>query len=123
KAVHGWFDLNTNYHVAYLCEAHLYVDNGGVLVDISPTPAIVPPGAPTMGGYGDGVYGDGVYGDPRPLTAGATIDKVPDAFSLDNFGGILYAMTSPDGRLLRWDPLSAPGTKAAVQTPDSGRGP
>ena len=80
-------------------------------------------GSTTMGGYGDGVYGDGVYGDPRTLTAGATIDKVPDAFSLDNFGDILYAMTSPDGRLLKWDPLSAPGTKAAVQAPDTDRGP
>ena len=37
KKIHGWFDLNQVYHIAFLCEQHLYVLTGGVLVDISPT--------------------------------------------------------------------------------------
>ena len=49
------------------------------------------------------------------------MDKVPDAYSLDNFGSILYAMTSPDGRLLMWDP--AVGGPAVEQPAASGRGP
>jgi hypothetical protein len=49
------------------------------------------------------------------------ITSVPDAFSLDNFGAILYAMTSADGRLLMWDP--AVGGAAVVQPPATGRGP
>jgi hypothetical protein len=49
------------------------------------------------------------------------LDKTPDAFSLGNFGAILYAMTSPDGRLLMWDP--AVGGPAVVQPAASGRGP
>ena len=39
KRIHGWFGLDGAYRIAYLCEAHLYVDVGGVLTDISPTPA------------------------------------------------------------------------------------
>ena len=31
KRVHGWFDLSSVFHIAYLCERHLYVDTGGQL--------------------------------------------------------------------------------------------
>ena len=43
KKIHGWFDLGQVYHIAFLCEAHLYVLTGGTLTDISPTPAIHAP--------------------------------------------------------------------------------
>jgi hypothetical protein len=121
KAVHGWYGLDQVYRIAYLCEGNLYVDVGGALTDISPTPAIVPPSLATVGGYGDGNYNDGTYGTPRSISTIGALDKLPDAFSLDNFGSILYAMTSPDGRLLMWDP--AVGGAAIVQPPVSGRGP
>ena len=87
KRIHGWYGLDGVYRIAYLCEAHLYVDEGGVLTDISPgtaatdvlygdglysdglysgstTQPITPPfiGA---GGYGDGLYGDSTYGTSR----------------------------------------------------------
>ena len=123
KAVHGWYDLGQVYNVAYLCESNLYVDRGGVLLDISPTQPIVPPTPPSVGGYGDGAYNTGppdTYGTPRTIGADAAIDRVPDAFSLNNFGAILLAMTSADGRLLFWDPASTPGTLAAVVVPASG---
>ena len=143
KRIHGWFGLDQVYRIAYLCEANLYVDVGGTLIDISPgtaatdvnysdgdysdglysgaaTQPIQPPviGA---GGYSDGLYGDSTYGTPRAEGTIELLDKVPDAFSLDNFGSILYAMTSPDGRLLMWDP--AVGGEAVEQPPASGRGP
>ena len=73
------------------------------------------------GGYGDGAYGAYAYGTPRPQSGIITIDKIPDVWSLDNFGSILYAMTSADGRLLMWDP--AVGGAAVVQPAASGRGP
>ena len=123
KAVHGWYDLSQVYNVAYLCESNLYVDRGGILLDISPAAPIVPPTPPSVGGYGDGAYNTGppdTYGTPRVIGADAAIDRVPDAFSLNNFGAILLAMTSADGRLLFWDPASAPGTKASVVVPISG---
>ena len=67
------------------------------------------PRSPSAAGIGAGGYSDGLYDvddlrhaalDPRPSPS----TKVPDAYSLDNFGSILYAMTSADGRLLMWDP-------------------
>ena len=121
KAIHGWYGLDEVYRVAYLCEEHLYVDVGGTLTDISPTPPLVSPAPVGSGGYGDGAYGEGTYGTPRPLDTIQELDKVPDAWSLSNFGSILYAMTSPDGRLLMWDP--AVGGAAIVQPPATGRGP
>jgi hypothetical protein len=190
KLIHGWYGLDGQYHIAYLCESNLYVDTGGALTDISPTSAITPPTG-LVGGFGDGLYsrnvllnaaaawttsattitmpsgpgqviaGQGVYnvtknayvgvvstyvgtvltltavaasagaagdqldfdwyGKQRAIPGSVAITKVPDAYSLDNFGSILYAMTSADSRLLMWDP--AVGGAAVVQPPASGRGP
>ena len=108
KRIHGWFDLAGQYHIAYLCEQHLYVDTGGTLTDISPMPPIAAP-AGLVGGYGDLLYmnpppPDDLYGTPRSIPSSVAITKIPAAYSLDNFGSVLYAMTSDDGRLLMWDP-------------------
>lgn len=120
KMIHGWFALDGEYHIAYLCEAHLYVDTGGTLTNITPADGIVPPSG-LVGGFGDGLYNTDLYGTPRSIPGSVAITKVPDAYSLDNFGSILYAMTSADSRLLMWDP--AVGGPAVVQPAASGRGP
>jgi hypothetical protein len=121
RRVHSWFDLDQVHHIAYLCEAHLYVDTGGALADVTPVGGIVPPSPPATGGFGDGPFGADAFGTPRAISTIEALDKMPDAFSLDNFGAILYAMTSPDGRLLMWDP--AVGGPAVVQPADGTRGP
>ena len=59
KLIHGWYDLNNVYHIAYLCEQHLYVDTGGTLVDITPSGGMAQPTG-LVGGYGDGFYNQGV---------------------------------------------------------------
>jgi len=120
KAIHGWYDLAGVYHIAYLCEQNLYVDTGGSLTDITPAGGMV---APTglVGGYSDDAYNVDTYGTPRSIPTSVAITKVPDAYSLDNFGAILYAMTSADSRLLMWDP--AVGGPAVIQPANSGRGP
>ena len=201
RAVFGWYDLSLIYNVAYLCETNLYVDRGGVLLDITPAGGIKPPQSATEGGYSDGFYNQGIqiptaaafttaspnitmassqgsiqpgvdvfnvtawlaasspsnttpyhvgtvasfngtalvlnanaliagavgdvlnfgaYNEPRVIDVSAAIDRVPDAYSLNNFGALLFAMTSADGRLLHWDPASAPGTLATVVTPIAG---
>jgi hypothetical protein len=91
-----------------------------VLTDVTPSGGMLAP-AGLQGGYSDGLYSDLTYSTPRPLPGSVAITRVPDAYSLDNFGAILYAMTSADGRLLMWDP--AVGGAAVVQPPASGRGP
>ena len=120
KKIHSWFGLTGQNYIAYLCESHLYVDIGGTLTDISPTPAIVPPTG-LVGGFGDDLYSKDLYGTPRSIPGSVAITKVPDVYSLDNFGSVLYAMTSADGRLLMWDPVV--GGAAVIQPPASGRGP
>ena len=118
KAIHGWYDLAGVYHIAYLCESNLYVDTGGTLHDITPVGGIVAPSG-LVGGYGDALYmnpppPDDLYGTPRSIPGSVAITKVPDAYSLDNFGAILYAMTSADGRLLMWDPSQGVGIVATA---------
>jgi hypothetical protein len=103
KRVHGWYSTGGLYCVAYLCEQHLYVDLAGTLLDITPADGMAPPTFGS-GGYGSADYGSGSYGTPRPLSEVSALDRVPDSYSLANFGGLLMAMTSPDQRLLMWDP-------------------
>jgi|HubBroStandDraft_6_1064221.scaffolds.fasta_scaffold12063_2 hypothetical protein len=110
KMIHDWYGLGGTFRIAYLCESNLYVDVGGTLYDITPGGGMIAPQPLTTGGYGDGNYSDSTYGTPRTISTIQALDKVPDAWSLDNFGAILLAMTSPDGRLLQWNPANgAPG--------------
>jgi hypothetical protein len=120
KAIHGWYDLLGIYHVAYVCEQHVYVDTAGVLTDITPTGGWPPPPLPAQGGYGDLNYSDDNYGTPRASGLILSINKIPNVWSVDNFGAILLVMNSVDGRLLQWDPAGAAGTKLTQVPATSG---
>ena len=129
RAIHGWYDLAGDYYVAYLCETNIYIDDGsGVLDDITPVGGMASPAPAGSGGYSDDVYSAGTYGTPRTTSTVLNFDFVPTAWSLDNFGQVLYAMTSADGRLLQWDPSlpSGPGLPAGpateVTSADTGTG-
>jgi hypothetical protein len=124
KRIHGWFDLDQVYHIAYLCEQNLYIDTHGTLVDVTPVDGMTPPSG-LVGGFGDALYmnpppPDDLYGTPRPVPGSVAITKIPDAYSLDNMGSVLFAMTSADGRLLKWDP--SVGGPAVIQAADATRG-
>jgi hypothetical protein len=126
RAIHGWYGLDGIHYIAYLCETNIYVDTGGVLTEITPVDGMVAPIAPGIGGYSDGDYSDGLYSTERPSSL-LPIDVLPNAWSLDNFGQILLAMTSPDGRLLQWDPSGggtgvAPAAMIEVTSSDTGTG-
>jgi hypothetical protein len=131
RRIHGWYDLNQVYHVAYVCEQNVYVSTGDLnsptLVEISPAGGWTPPPAPGMGGYGDLNYGDDlpypnlppypppagtttVYGWPRASGTILAINEIPPVWSVDNMGAILLVMNSEDGRLLEWDPAAPAGT-------------
>lgn len=115
RAVHEWFGNDGAKYTAYLCEQHCYVDIAGVLTDISPTVAFTPPynGDIGAGGYGDDLYSFGTYGTPRPDVT--RTKAITPCYKLGNWGDQLIAMTSPDGRLLFWDP-SSPASKLATVT-------
>ena len=119
RAVHSWFGLDGVHYTGYLCEANVYVDIGGVLTDITPVDGLEPPPM-TAGGYSDGPYSDGTYSTPRD-SGTIPIDILPHAWSIDNFGQLLLAMTSADGRLLQWDP-SVGGVMTEVTSTDTGTG-
>ena len=126
RAVHGWYGLDGIHYIAYLCEQNVYVDTGGVLSDITPVDGMVAPVGPGIGGYSDGEYSEGLYSTERPSSL-IPIDVLPNAWSLDNFGQILLAMTSPDGRLLQWDPSGggtgiAPAAMTEVTSSNTGTG-
>jgi hypothetical protein len=113
REMHRWVDIAGIFWTAYLCEQHCYVESGGALVDITPAGGM----APLVGdsaGYGELDYGEHTYGTPRDGVS--TMVKFSPAWTLDNWGEDLLVMTSYDGRLLRWSPSSAPGTKLAVVT-------
>jgi hypothetical protein len=120
KMIHGWFGLDGVYRIAYLCESNIYVDTGGSIIDITPADGMTAPSG-LVGGFGDGLFGDDTYGTPRSIPGNVAITKIPDAYSLDNFGSVLYAMTSADSRLLMWDP--AVGGLAVVQPASGTAGP
>lgn len=114
RAVHEWFGNDGTKYTAYLCEQHCYVDINGVLSDISPTAPLTPPynGDIFAGGYGDNTYSLNNYGDPRPNVV--KTKAITPCYKLGNWGEQLLAMTSPDGRLLFWDPTTPTVHLAAV---------
>ena len=126
RAIHSWYGLDGIHYIAYLCEQNVYVDIGGVLTEITPIGGLEPPLSPGIGGYSDGLYSEGLYSTERPSSV-LPIDVLPNAWSLDNFGQILLAMTSADGRLLQWDPSGggtgvAPAAMTEVTSSDTGTG-
>lgn len=113
KAIHGWYDLAGQYHIAYVCEQNVYVDTAGTLTEITPAGGWPAPPLPSQGGYSDLNYSDDNYGTPRASGTILSIDKMPNVWSVDNFGAILLVMYSVDGRLLEWDPSANGSTVAA----------
>ena len=74
-------------NIAYLCETNLYVDTGGTLADISPTPPLAAPGG-LVGGYGDDLYDQGVQ-----LTATAPFTtSSPNITMSPNIAGVVPGM-------------------------------
>ena len=63
---------------------------------------------------------DELYGTPRMIGSDVAIDRLPDAYSLSNFGAVMLAMTSADGRLLDRNSADPPGTLAQKVQPKAG---
>lgn len=119
REIHVWNDNSKREWRAYLCDGKVYVEDGGDLVDISPTPALEQYSAGlAVGGYGDGVYGADEYGTPRPAMPDRK--EAGPAFTMDNWGEDLLIMSSADGRLLRWVPNAIPAPCEVVPNAPTG---
>lgn len=120
RVIHKWVDNDGNILTAFLCEQHAYVDVGdGILIDITPTDGLEPPPGVGEGGFGDGPFGVDDYGEPPEGVSRNIVATA--AYTLDNWGEELRAMTSPDGRLLYWTPASPSTELAAVPNAPAGR--
>jgi hypothetical protein len=84
-------------------------DNTYTPYNITPATLAWNPGGQV--GYGAGAYGDGPYGANSSSGGSITIDASAQ-WSMDNFGKLLIAVHSQDGRLFSWDPVT-PATVAA----------
>ena len=105
KRIHSWHSLSGRYYIAYVCEQNVYVDTGeSNLIEITPAGGWPASWPLSEGGYGDLNYSDDLYGTPRASGTILPTDKIPNAWSVDNFGALLLVMYSLDGRLLFWDP-------------------
>lgn len=122
RAMHVWTDLGGTERTAIFCEGHLFVLEGpdvpgddDQLRDITPAGGIELPANNADGGYGDDPYGANPEPEPDPPeflpnTYGTKRLPRPDRrrlgeiWKLGNFGEDLIAMSSADGRLLRWEP-------------------
>lgn len=105
RNIHKWTSNDGHQITAYLCESHCYIDMGdSVLVDITPVGGISPPPIAGAGGYGDSDYGTDEYGTTRD--AANRTEVATPAYTLENWGEELRAMTSSDGRLLSWSPAT-----------------
>lgn len=115
RAIHRWTTNSGISMVAYLCEGHVYVDKGdGVLTNVTPSGGITRPNSSIVqGGYGDYTYSYDAYGTPRPDKEDTNV-RITYGYYLDNWGEDLLIMTGADGRLLRWKPSDAPGTRASA---------
>lgn len=118
-------------------DAYSWVDNGKTpwyvagseqsLYATSPSPTnstvrdITPAGLawnnPPATGYGVGLYGDGGYG----LAVTSATDSVGQ-WSFDNFGRLLVAVHTQDGRLFSWDPSTPTVVAQPVANAPTGNG-
>lgn len=105
RAAYGWRANDGISHMGLGTHSKLYVYTDGVLNDV--TPAGMPGGLDSFqdgkfvaGNYGSGPFGVGYYG----TGSGALTLVAPSTWTLDNFGEILVACHTVDGRLVKANP-------------------
>lgn len=115
----GWRDNSSTGWIAVGTTgipSKLYALNLGVLTDITPAGLVngFADGSVQSGGpYGAGLYGVGPYG----VAGGVTFAVPADTWSLDNFGQILIACLTSDGKIYE---STAPAVAAQVTNSPTG---
>lgn len=116
RAIYTWRTNADSALIAVGTETKLYVDAGDGLVDRSPAnlQSFLSPGGSSAGGYSAGDYGEENYGDARSVPYTGPVLTRPSAWTFANFGEDLVAVSSADGRVLRWTPTAPIGASAEV---------
>lgn len=116
RAIYTWRTNADSALISIGTETKLYVDAGDGIVDRSPDnlQSFLSPGGSSAGGYSAGDYGEENYGDARSVPYTGPVLTRPSAWTMANFGEDLVAVSSADGRLLRWTPKAPVGNAAEV---------
>lgn len=126
RGAHAYRKSDSTAWLSVGTHTKLYVYSSGVLTDITPGGLVTgqQDGSTSTGagGYGVGAYGVGPYG----LNLGAAVIFDADTWQLDNFGEILIACLTSDGKIYESTPNAAAtqvtnsptGCRAVVVTPE-----
>lgn len=98
RMAHAWRDDDAISRLAIGTTDSLVIYTDGALNDVTPTDLATDrqDGGYVVGGYGTGLYGLVPYGEG----GGATTLHAADTWQLDNFGSLLVACDTADGRIL-----------------------
>ncbi len=124
RAAHGWKANDSLSHLAIGTHNKLWSYTDGAISDITPSDLTTDPtkllvdGTFVFGNYGTGNFGAGNYG----TGSGALSYVAPATWQLDNFGELLVACHSGDGRLLQASPGGGLATVVDVSAPISNLG-
>lgn len=114
RALFTWRQNNAVPRLAIGTEAHLYIHDGSLAYDITPTGLVAGNTDGNYGlGYGAGNYSDQTYGTPR-TASGLTTDAT--VWDLDSWGQDLMALSPADGNIWHWV-APATGTPAVLVDP------
>lgn len=110
RGIHAWLSLTKTKYIAFGAFNKFKASKGAGDVFYDLTPADLNSGrldAEYEDGFGYGFYGQGAFGMPIQQNQDGEFDPAT-TWDIDNFGEILIACHSDDGRILEWD-LSTTG--------------
>lgn len=118
RNIYPWLDVNSDKHLAVLCDSKLFVQIDDAFVDRTPV-GFADANTSSAQGYGSGDYGVADYGmddEPRGFGGGMFAVNNPVRFSMDNWNSELLFMSSADGRVFVYDPITdaAPAVGANI---------
>ena len=105
RGIHSWLDLSKTKWLAFGAYNQFKASKGAgdVFYDLTPHDLVAGrEDADYEDGYGYGFYGNGTYGMPISQNQDGQLDPVT-TWSIDNFGEVLIACSSDDGRIFDWD--------------------
>lgn len=118
RAAYGWRANDALSHLAIGTHSKLWLYTDQALEDITPSDFVVGvdahvDGIFVAGNYGSGAFGGGYYG----TGSGALTLVAPSTWTMDNFGEVLVACHTLDGRLLKANPGGGDATVVDATAP------